>query len=79
MYMQVRNGFIKTRGNPVVSDDNDDVHNEMEAEDIPKEIVTISLKIESIDEFLIFKYYNIQLIYPKPKFLHYKFYVDEMH
>jgi hypothetical protein len=57
----VRNGFIKARGHEVVSSDSDYVHDdtfsEMEAEEIPKEILntTDSFNVESDEEFLGFE------------------------
>jgi hypothetical protein len=57
----VRNGFIKARGDEVVSDDSDYVHDdtfsEMEAEEIAKEILNTidSFNVESDDEFIGFE------------------------
>ena len=58
----VRNGFIKVRGDEAVSGDSDYVHDdtfsEMEAEEIPKEILNAidSFNVESDEEFLGFEY-----------------------
>ena len=58
----VRNGFIKVRGDEAVSGDSDNVHDntfsEMEAEEIPKEILNAidSFNVESDEEFLGFEY-----------------------
>jgi hypothetical protein len=57
----VRNGFIKARGDEAVTGDSDYVHNdtfsEMEAEEIPKEILNMidSFNIQSDEEFLGFE------------------------
>jgi hypothetical protein len=57
----VRNGFIKARGDEAVSGDSDHVHDdtfsEMEAEEIPKEILnaTDSFNVQSDEEFLGFE------------------------
>jgi hypothetical protein len=57
----VRNGFIKAQGDEAVSDDSDDVHDdtflEMEAEELPKEILNVidSFNVESNEEFLGFE------------------------
>jgi hypothetical protein len=57
----VRNGFIKARGDEAVSGDSDYVHDdtfsEMEAEEIPKEILNAidSFNVQSDEEFLGFE------------------------
>jgi hypothetical protein len=57
----VRNGFIKVGGDEAVSSDSDYVHDdtfsEMEAEEIPKEILNTidSFSVESDEEFLGFE------------------------
>ena len=57
----VRNGFIKARGDEAVSGDSDyvrdDTFSEMEAEEIPKEILNAidSFNVESDEEFLGFE------------------------
>ena len=57
----VRNGFIKERGDEAVSGDSDYVHDdtfsEMEAEEIPKEILnaTDSFDVETDEEFIGFE------------------------
>jgi hypothetical protein len=57
----VRNGLIKARGDEAVSSDSDYVHDEtfseMEAEEIPKEILNAidSCNVESDEEFLGFE------------------------
>jgi hypothetical protein len=57
----VTNGFIKARGDEAVSDDSDYVHDdtfsEMEAEEIPKEILNTidSFKVQSDEEFIGFE------------------------
>jgi hypothetical protein len=57
----VRNGFIKALGDEAVSGDSDYVHDdtfsEMEAEEIPKEILNAidSFNVQSDEEFLGFE------------------------
>jgi hypothetical protein len=65
----VRNGFIKARGDEAVSGDSDYVHDdtfsEMEAGEIPKEILNAidSFNVESDEELLGFEYCYVHLIY----------------
>jgi hypothetical protein len=57
----VRNGFIKAWGEEAGSSNSDYVHDdtfsEMEAEEIPKEILNVidSFNVESDEEFLVFE------------------------